>query len=237
VSWFPGWDSITGTAWWSGFYFWASIGSLMLLGAMEVVSHRYSERKDELVELQQIAEKKTHDEEMARVQHDAARLAAEAELLRQKNLAFEAALAPRTPEQGMAGRALKEFSDVEVLVTSFADAEPRRTAAQIRFMLIDVAQWKPFSGSLRAIPFLDGVTIHTGGPSAKTNVQNAAEALVRQLKASGISAEQTFPVSAIGENAILVQVGLKPLPPILALKEGDIPSDSRGNRMYGNMRE
>jgi hypothetical protein len=72
MSWFPGWDTIAGTAWWSGFYFWASIFSLMLLGAMEVVSHRYSERKDELVELQQIAEKKTHDKEMAHVQRDAA---------------------------------------------------------------------------------------------------------------------------------------------------------------------
>jgi hypothetical protein len=237
MSWIPGWDSIASAGMWSGFYFWMSIGALIGLGVFEVASHRYSERKDEMVAVEQEAIQRRHDEDMTRVQHDAARLSAEAELLRQKNLAFEAALAPRTPEQGMAGRVLREFSDVEVLVTSFADAEPRRTAAQIRFMLLDVARWKQFRGTLRDIPFLDGVTIHTAGPSAKQNVQNAAAALVKQLQASGISAQQTFPVSALGDNAILVQVGLKPLPPILSPKEGDIPADSRGNKMYGNMRE
>lgn len=72
MSWLPGWGSIGATAWWSTVYFWASIASLMLLGAMEVISHRYSDRKDELVELQQIAEKKVHDEEMSRVRRDAA---------------------------------------------------------------------------------------------------------------------------------------------------------------------
>jgi hypothetical protein len=69
MSWFPGWDSIAGTGWWSGFFFWASIVSLIGLGVGEVISHRYSERKDELVERQQLDEKKQHDEDMARVQH------------------------------------------------------------------------------------------------------------------------------------------------------------------------
>jgi hypothetical protein len=124
-----------------------------------------------------------------------------------------------------------------VLVTSFPDAEPKRTAALIRFMLLDVAHWKPFPGTLGDIPFLDGVTIHTGGPSAKPNTQAAAVALVEQLEGGGISALKTFPVSALGDNAILVQVGLKPLPPILAPKDREIPSDWRGDKMYGNMRE
>ena len=84
------------------------------------------------------------------------------------------------------------------------------------------------------MPFLDGVTVHTGGPSARPSTQAAAGALAEQLTGSGISAQQTFPVSALGDNAILVQVGLKPLPPILAPSESDIPADARGNKMYGN---
>jgi hypothetical protein len=47
----PGWDSVDRTAWWSSFYFWASIFSLLLLGATEVLSHRYGKRHDELVTL------------------------------------------------------------------------------------------------------------------------------------------------------------------------------------------
>jgi hypothetical protein len=81
MSWFPGWDSIAWTSWWSGFFFWASIGSLMLLGASEVVSHRYTERKDELVEIQQIAEKNAHDDEIARLHLETAQIAERSALL------------------------------------------------------------------------------------------------------------------------------------------------------------
>jgi hypothetical protein len=72
MSWVPGWDSIQATGWWSGFFFWASIVSLIGLGISEVASHRFSERKDELVERQQIADKERHDTDIARVHHDAA---------------------------------------------------------------------------------------------------------------------------------------------------------------------
>lgn len=72
MGWIPGWDSIASAGWWSGFFFWASIVSLIGLGISEIASHRYSERKDELVELQQIAEKKQHDDEIALLQKDTA---------------------------------------------------------------------------------------------------------------------------------------------------------------------
>ena len=81
---------------WSGFFFWASIGCLIGLGITEVASHRYSERKDDLAEIEQHEIQRRHDEDMARVQHDtaqaneraaeltreAARLSAEAEAAR-----------------------------------------------------------------------------------------------------------------------------------------------------------
>jgi len=72
MSWIPGWDSIAGTGWWSGFYFWASIACLIGLGVAEVASHRYSERKDDLAGAEQREIQHRHDEDMARVQHDTA---------------------------------------------------------------------------------------------------------------------------------------------------------------------
>jgi len=68
----PGWNSIAGAGWWSSFYFWASIVSLLALGVNEIISHRYAERKDELAAIEQIATQRRHDEDMARVQHDTA---------------------------------------------------------------------------------------------------------------------------------------------------------------------
>jgi hypothetical protein len=67
-----GWESVAGASWWSTFWFWDSIVSLLMLGISEVISHRCTERKDLLVEQAQTAEKRQHDEEMARVQRDTA---------------------------------------------------------------------------------------------------------------------------------------------------------------------
>jgi hypothetical protein len=66
----PGWNSIDGTGWWSSFYFWAGILSLLLPGATEVLSHRYGKRHDELVSVSENA--RAHDVEV----HHAAEVAA-----------------------------------------------------------------------------------------------------------------------------------------------------------------
>jgi len=67
MSWIPGWNSVADAGWWSGFFFWASIASLIGLGISEIASHRYSDRKDELVTDQQRVDKKNHDDEIARL--------------------------------------------------------------------------------------------------------------------------------------------------------------------------
>lgn len=77
MGWIPGWESIQATGWWSGFFFWASIVSLIGLGISEVASHRYSERRDELLETQQRLEKQQHDDDMARLHLEAAKANAE----------------------------------------------------------------------------------------------------------------------------------------------------------------
>jgi multidrug efflux pump subunit AcrA (membrane-fusion protein) len=82
MSWIPGWNSIAGTAFWSGFFFWASIASLILLGVTEVLSHRYTERHDELAAIEQTDTQRRHDEEMARIHLETKRLTAEAEASR-----------------------------------------------------------------------------------------------------------------------------------------------------------
>jgi hypothetical protein len=55
MGWIPGWDSVASAGWWSGFYFWLGIVALIGLGAFEVASHRYSDRKDELLAAEQEA--------------------------------------------------------------------------------------------------------------------------------------------------------------------------------------
>jgi len=84
MSWIPGWDTIGGAGWWSGFFFWASIACLIGLGITEIASHRYSERKDDLSEIEQREIQHRHDEDMARVQHDTAATMERAEELRRK---------------------------------------------------------------------------------------------------------------------------------------------------------
>jgi hypothetical protein len=82
VSWIPGWDAATSAGWWSGFYFWSGITCLLLLGVSEVISHRYSERKDELVAEEQVRTQREHDDEIARLHLETAKANEEAARIR-----------------------------------------------------------------------------------------------------------------------------------------------------------
>jgi hypothetical protein len=77
--WIPGWASVAGAHWWENFYFWASIVALILLGITEIISHRYTERKDELAAIEQASTQDRHAEEMARLHLQTAELTADAE--------------------------------------------------------------------------------------------------------------------------------------------------------------
>jgi hypothetical protein len=72
VGWIPGWQSAAAAGWWSNAWFWASILSLLLLGVCEMISHRYSERKDEISADQQQATQRQHDKDIATLQLQAA---------------------------------------------------------------------------------------------------------------------------------------------------------------------
>ena len=121
MTWWPGWDSIEGAGWWSGFYFWFGIAALFVLGITEVISHRYGLRKDELVA---IAESSGIQERTAKdAQHEA-----EATALRQ-----EVAAANQK-----AAEAAQKASSVE------AKQAPRHLTNAQRQALIDAL--KPFGG-------------------------------------------------------------------------------------------
>jgi hypothetical protein len=104
----PGWDSVAGAGWWATFWFWASLGSLLLLGISEFISHQYTERKDFLVEQEQTAEKQRHDEEMARVHRGTAQANERA-----AELAKETALLQYQLEQERQKRAQRLLTDAQ----------------------------------------------------------------------------------------------------------------------------
>ena len=80
MPWLPGWNSIEAAGWWSNFYFWFGIGALALLGASEVVAHRYGLRKDELVAIAEQNTKAQNDQQSATLRQQVidAKAAAEA---------------------------------------------------------------------------------------------------------------------------------------------------------------
>ena len=181
----PGWDLVTGSHWWGNFYFWASIFALISLGIMEVISHRYSERKDELTAVEQEHTKSTHENEIARLHVEAARLSAEAESLRAANLALEKLIQPRrlSSEQSRSlSVSLASFKNAKVRVESYnLDVEGEVLATQIRDALAPIFVIDDWVGSGRAEGgFVKGINV-------SGNDKQLVPALVAALSAAGLS--------------------------------------------------
>jgi hypothetical protein len=144
----PGWDSIAGTGWWSSFYFWAGIIALLSLGIAEVVSHRYSERKDELVDIEQAATQRQHDEAMARVQHDTAEVHERAARLEKEAAEARAAIA------GANERAAEANQKAQEAILELAKFKaPRVLTEEQRGRIVD--KLKQFSGTEYDIMIID----------------------------------------------------------------------------------
>jgi hypothetical protein len=92
MSWIPGWNSIAGAHGWENFFFYAGIIALILLGIMEVASHRAAQRKDELTEQQQTETQRRHDEEIARLHLETAQANERAARIESNNLALRTTL-------------------------------------------------------------------------------------------------------------------------------------------------
>jgi hypothetical protein len=139
MGWVPGWESIQATGWWSGFFFWASIVSLIGLGISEVASHRFAERKDELVERQQIVEKERHDTDIARVQHDAA-LAIERAAVLEKEA--ETARASIAAANARAAEASQKAAEAQLALEKFR--APRKLSSEQQTTIVGIIS--QFSG-------------------------------------------------------------------------------------------
>jgi hypothetical protein len=148
VSWIPGWDSVAGAGWWSGFYFWASIIALIGLGKAEVASHRYSDRKDELAAVEQEAIQRRHDEDMARVQHDTAQANERAAQLTQEasrlSAEAEAARAAIADANARAAEATQKAAEAQLALERFR--APRQLTPQQQAELRD--KMAPFAGTV-----------------------------------------------------------------------------------------
>jgi hypothetical protein len=186
------------------------------------------------------------DQRIAETNERAAKLANKTEQLKAKNLEFESAISPRILEQTITAKKLEPFSDISFRVVSPSDFEPKRTAGQIRFMLRQ-AKWQKFSCTITMpLRFSEGVSVHGWvGPihgvpdnaSRQGAIRSgeAARALVAVLNEAGVESKIGFPIPELGPNAVLVEVGPKPLPAALELKPENIPADSSGNKTWGNI--
>ena len=155
----PGWDSVAGSRWWSNIYFWGSIGALILLGITEVVSHRYSQREDELSAIEQEAAKKTHEDEIAQLHVEAAnaneraaRLEKEAALLRLQLDQEVQKRAPRflTDEQKAAMLDELRGKIQEIMIVVQNDPEAQAFAMRYFFTLFQDAGAKVYTAERRA---------------------------------------------------------------------------------------
>lgn len=227
MSWIPGWDTVANAGWWSTFYFWASIGSLMLLGASEVVSHRYSERKDELSEQEQTKTQQKHDEEIARLHLETANANASTEMLRKENLEMLHAISPRSIDQsGYVTEPLKVFAGMRVFLGSVPDPEAQRTAGQLA-LLFQMSDWNisPLPGDGNIEPFNEGISVSYSldaitsepMPPGALRAKQAAETIVEQLKIQkieasvrGLPARYGFWPETVPRDALIVRVSTKP---------------------------
>jgi hypothetical protein len=226
MSWIPGWDSIEGANWWSNAYFWAGICALLFLGVFEVISHRYSERKDELISKQQDDTQRRHDEEMARLHLETAEANAKAESERLARAKIEERLAPRrlTDAQSFAlGDKLKPFSVDSADLFLFGESgENIQLIGPISFAL-STAGWRTRIWHVQGGGFF-GVLVQSSTDASDAE-QRAVDALVEGLNAEGIETrKQTSfsrshwypavigpPVPDIADRArIRVLVGTKP---------------------------
>lgn len=216
MSWIPGWDTIAGAGWWSGLVFWLSIISLIGLGAFEVASHRYGERHDELVEEQRLAEKRVHDEEMARLRLETAKMqerASTAELaLTRLKLTAARVLTPAQQEELRSALASLAPVDAAVGLPAAEQSNPEvRPFAQQLALLLQNSGWG--NGTLYIVGLETPVGVVVGPPSIPNQkALEAVNALVRALNGVEISAMPGQPADQAGwgiEPSVRILVGKK----------------------------
>ncbi len=196
MNWLPGWHSISGADWWSNFYFWIGICSLMVLGLSEFVSHKYALRKDELVAEREDHAQAGHDREIARAELETARANRRSEELRADNLALQKTVLPRRlgstvaitspgepelpPLSSVQFAALKPFAGTPVVIQVVPDFEAYILASDMRMVLAS-SGWKSqiIDESTSHVPptsIAEGVTVIYPPESRYADAANALAA-------------------------------------------------------------
>jgi hypothetical protein len=209
MNWMPGWHSISGTEWWSNFYFWIGICGLMLLGFSELISHRYALRKDELVAEQENDAQSGHDQEIARLALEAAQANRRSEELRADNLALQKIVLPRRlgstiaitspgetelpPLASVQFAALKPFAGTPVVIQVVPDFEAYTLANDIRAVLASFG-WKSQiidegTSHVPPISIAEGVTVIYPPDS---QYADAADALAAGFAKAGLAGSLGF---------------------------------------------
>jgi hypothetical protein len=224
----PGWDSLPAV---SRYHNWAEMAGIIavaFLVVFEVITYQYGHRKDELTGQEQTATNSRHDEEMARLHLETANANKATEELRKQNLELEAAVAPRSLEQGNSSTALKSFAGTKVVLSAIPEFEARRFMGQLVIMF-QMAQWKMEMGPADQV--MDGIEIEyvagmqrdpaTGTVDFNFNAQIkvAAQALIAELNKQKIEVRDSpIPVTfaermrpGIPNDVIRVRVGAKPM--------------------------
>ncbi len=187
MSWIPGWDSIGGADWWSSFYFWAGIIALLLLGVSEVVSHRYSERKDELVAQEQTAIQRGYDKEIAQLHLEASRATERAAKLEQENLKLREELVKRsarllTEEQRNAIIGIIKDNPINTAnVILLPESEPNLFGVQIGAAIRDAGVHVNLVRGLRLLSMPEGVKLVLG-QGAPREAMSTIAALRRRMR-------------------------------------------------------
>jgi hypothetical protein len=226
MSWWPGWDSIAGSQWWSGAGLWASIAALILLGVFQVVSHRYSERHETLAATQRENTDREYNRQIAEL-HDRASAAEkqssslekEAAILRAENLRLAVQIEPRRlgpARQTVIQTAMLPFQGKTVRLESYAlDVEGAVLGDQIRAAVS--APGVNVDPNLMTNTAADGQV--TWGVHVTGTDSGLVSTLVSALRDAGIETFETpparggtsFNASLRAEPDALIFVGVKPL--------------------------
>jgi hypothetical protein len=242
MNWIPGWDSVAATSWWSGFYFWISIVCLIGLGAAEVISHRYSDRKDELAAIDEAAKDQRHDEDVARLQHDTASATERAENLERQAAELQNEAAQATARALEAQLALERFKAPRTLTQVQQDAlaaalgtfAPQQYAVSVGqgaetgnlLCLLDSLLQK--AGWTRIAPF-GSVKVETGCGTAGVNSASGVHVRV-SIDTEPFTPQKGARAAATLLAAMLNQDGIEALP---AQDPINIPKPNVINLMVG----
>jgi hypothetical protein len=214
--WWPGWDSVESTSFWSHFWFWFGIGCLFMLGASEIVSHIYGLRKDEL---HAVAESNATEQRQRDADAAEARRIAEVTTFQQKLGNAEKELAEvkrQTTQRSLNQQQKQTIIDVLLpfrgqkidIICPAGDAEAN-TFAEDFISVFEAAGWD-HGGACQSMrhPPMVGLTISVRQPT-EGQFFPAAMALIEAINAIGWP-HAGF-LNAGSPEQITIQIGRKPL--------------------------